>query len=73
MIAVELKPGEGVRIGAHTVEVLAVRAGEVVVALHGPTGDNHAQRCPICRSRVSPGVPASEAWYCPRCGSAWDE
>ena len=71
MITMELSAGESISIGSRTLKVLAVRAGEVVVAL----GElkTTSRRCPICRARVGPGSSALEPWYCPRCGFTWDE
>jgi hypothetical protein len=70
MIEIERSPGQGVRIGACLLRVLAVRAGEVVVALLDPNADCHScgeptsdrRRCPLC---------AAEALVCPACEPSW--
>jgi transposase len=73
MIAMELKAGEGVCIGTHTIQVLEIRAGEVVIALieaePGPTG----RSCPICKATGGLVEGGSEVWYCRRCGYSWDD
>jgi hypothetical protein len=36
MVEIERSPGQGVRIGRHTLRVVAVLPDRVVIALHGP-------------------------------------
>jgi hypothetical protein len=80
MIVIERSPGEGVRVGRYTLRVLAVRAGEVVVALYGPeecavcggtvTGPTV---CPVCGEEAILCPACSPSWRCPGCAPAPDE
>ena len=75
MVQIDRSPGEAVRIGRYTLRVLAVRAGEVVVALLDPEKDCagcgeqtiRRDRCPVCgvKTLVCEGCAAS--WRCPDC------
>ena len=79
MKMLELSPGRGVQVGPYTLRVLAVRPGEVVLALLDPDKDCTGcggrpaarLRCPICRAEalVCPDCVSSQS--CPRCASPW--
>jgi hypothetical protein len=66
MIAMELKAGEGVCIGSHTLRVLEIRNGEVVVAL--VEAEPVVRRCPICEAEVAADPCGKAPEDCPRCG-----
>jgi len=79
MFFFELTPGQDVRVGPCTLRVLAVRPGEVVVALLDPAhdcafcGERPAarHRCPVCQAEA-PVCPDCLAYYpCPCCASPW--
>jgi hypothetical protein len=65
MIEIEMSPGEDVRVGPHTLRVLAVHPGEVVVALVDPEDCALCGRRPAARLRCS--VCQAEALLCPDC------
>jgi hypothetical protein len=77
MVVIERVADEGVRIGAYTLQVLAVHADEVVIALSGPDddcghcGQRPAERrcCAVCRSEVVICPVCAGSWRCPRCAS----
>ena len=70
MIAMELRAGEGVCIGPHTLRVVEIRNGEVVVALLGP--EAAGWRCPVCGADVGPAMGGPEPVDCPRCGCSYN-
>jgi hypothetical protein len=75
MTHIERSPGEGVQIGPYTLRVLAVRAGEVVVAILDPDvdcaccGERPAQRrrCPLCAAEAVVCPACARSWRCPAC------
>jgi hypothetical protein len=79
MFLFELSPGQGVQIGACTLRVLAVHAGEVVVGLFDPAkdcvfcGERPAAHvcCPVCRFETVACSECVPVRPCPQCGSPW--
>jgi hypothetical protein len=75
MVEIERRPGQSVQIGRYTLQVLAVRAGEVVFALLDPDNDcagcgaSPADRhgCPGCREEVRLCSACVGSWRCARC------
>jgi hypothetical protein len=62
MVEIERSPGQGVRIGRHTLRVVAVHPDRVVIALHGPDEerDPGGQEFALPREvidRARPGEP----------------
>jgi hypothetical protein len=78
MVVLERMSGQSLRVGPYTLEVLAVRAGEVVVALHGPeescagcgrpAGRRH---CPACGAEGAVCPECLPSCRCPSCASPW--
>jgi len=72
MIVIERSPGEGLAIGRYVVRVLAVRAGEVVLALSDPEkdccrcgeGPGERHRCPVCAAAVLLCAGCAASWAC---------
>lgn len=79
MVQIERSPGEAVRIGRYTLRVLAVHAGEVVVALIDPErdcagcGEQTADRvrCPACAAEMRVCPSCAVSWSCPQCAAPW--
>ena len=78
MVELERTPGQAVQIGRYTLRVLAVRQGEVVVALLDPDKDcaacgQRAERsqCPACQAVMVVCRDCVESWRCPFCASVW--
>jgi hypothetical protein len=78
MVELERTPGQAVQIGRYTLRVLAVREGEVVVALLDPDKDcvGCGQRgvsslCPACQTVMVVCPDCVRSWRCPFCASAW--
>jgi hypothetical protein len=77
MVTIERSPGQAIRIGRYTVRVLAVHAGEVVLALLDPDrdcagcGERPADRlrCPVCQAEAVVCAACVGSWHCPRCAS----
>ena len=77
MVVIERKPGLGVCIGPYVLEVLAVHADEVVIALIGPEEEcvscgergAHLRRCSVCQAEVIVCSPCAESRACPNCAS----
>jgi hypothetical protein len=75
MVVIERMPGLGVQIGRYTLQVLAVHAGEVVVALLDPDKDcagcgerpADRRRCPGCGAEAVVCPACAPVWRCPRC------
>jgi hypothetical protein len=74
MVVIERSPDQSVQIGPYTLRVLAVRAGEVVVALLDPATDciscgerGSARRCRVCDVEVLLCPGCVDSWRCPRC------
>jgi hypothetical protein len=80
MIVIERTPGEAVRIGPYTLQVLAVQPGRVVVALLDPArdcaccGERPASRrcCRVCRAEFVVCHACVRSRSCPRCLSRWE-
>jgi hypothetical protein len=79
MVEIERKAGEAVRVGRYTLRVIAVRPGEVVIALLDPDkdcagcGERPAQRrrCPVCGAEAVLCNACLPSRRCPRCASPW--
>jgi len=75
MVMIERKPGLGVQIGPYTLQVLAVHAGEVVVALLDPEKDcaccgerpAERRRCSHCQGEAVLCSDCEPSWPCPGC------
>jgi hypothetical protein len=74
MVIIERSADQGVQVGPYTLWVLAVRAGEVVVALLDPDKDcigcgerTAGARCRLCGALVCPVCARTRR--CPRCAS----
>ena len=75
MVKIERSPGQGVQIGRYTLRVLAVHAGEVVVAVLDPDldcaccGERPAAhcRCPRCGAEAVVCATCASSWQCPKC------
>jgi hypothetical protein len=78
MFVIPRSPGQAVRIGACTLRVVAIHAGEVVLALFDPEedcagcGERPAERrpCSVCRAETVVCTACAPQQRCPKCASA---
>jgi hypothetical protein len=75
MIEIQRSPGQGIQIGTCLLQVLAVDADTVVVAIFDPDkdcgmcGERPAARrcCPICETESTVCPVCARSWQCPGC------
>jgi hypothetical protein len=80
MFLIEVSPGQEVRVGRRTLRVLAIHAGEVVVAVLDPAQDcafcggppAARRRCPVCQAEALVCPDCVPSRPCPRCASPWE-